>query len=197
MLAGPGFSQAGLLGALGGSAQETTETSDAEGFAETLQQVVENGVSVVVVDSNGNLLAQSEKVDENTGAELAENESALLMKSQSEGDAFRTILLGKLEALPVAFNEVAYILRFSSPDGRIMLFVEALLYSLALFALGMLVEREVFGKRLAKRFVVSRILESPIGYSEKPPFLVFRFFMGVGVDGCCLYIGLNHFWSGA
>ncbi len=180
MFAGPGFSQAGLLGALGGSAEETTEASDAEGFAETLQQAVENGVSVVVVDSNGNLLAQSEKADENTGAELVENDSALLMKLQSEGDAFRTILLGKLEALPVAFNEVAYILRFSSPDGRIMSFVEALLYSLALFALGMLVEREVFGKRLAKRFVVSRILESPVGYSEKLPFLVFRFFMGVG-----------------
>ena len=84
MLAGPGFSQAGLLGALGGSAEETTEASDAEGFAETLQQAVENGVSVVVVDSNGNLLAQSEKVDENTGAELVENDSALLMKLQSE-----------------------------------------------------------------------------------------------------------------
>jgi hypothetical protein len=80
MFSGKGFSKAGLLAALGGSAEETTEASDAEGFAETLQQAVENGVSVVVVDSNGNLLAQSEKVDENTGAELVENDSALLMK---------------------------------------------------------------------------------------------------------------------
>jgi hypothetical protein len=61
MFAGPGASQAGLLGALGDSAEETTEASDAEGFAETLQKAVENGVSV---DSNGNLLAQSEKVDD-------------------------------------------------------------------------------------------------------------------------------------
>lgn len=179
MFAGPGFSQAALLGALGGSEDATSESSDTNGFAETLQQAVENGVSVVVVDSNGNLLAQSEEVAEHTDTELVEKDGALLMKLQAEGDAFRTILLGKLQALPDAFNEVAYILRFSSPDGRITSFVEALLYSLALFVLGMVVEREVFGKRIAKRFVVSRIMDSPVGYSEKLPFLVFRFFMGV------------------
>ncbi|MEP2030692.1 MAG: mechanosensitive ion channel domain-containing protein [Paracoccaceae bacterium] len=179
MFASPSFSQTGLLGALGSSEEETTENVEGAGFAETLQQAVDSGVSVVVVDSNGDLLAQSDEIDEGTGTGIVEDDSALLMKIQAEGDAFRAILLHKLEALPNAFREVAYILRSSSPDGRIMSFVEALFYSLALFALGMLVEAEVFGKRFAKRFVVSRILENPIGYSEKLPFLMFRFFMGV------------------
>ena len=179
MLPGPGFSQSGVLGALGGSEEKTTEDADRTGFAETLQQAVDSGVSVVVVDSKGDLLAQSGQVEAAAPSDIAEDDSALLMKLQSEGDAFRAILMHKLETLPNAFREVASVLRSSSPDGRIMSFVEALFFSLALFALGMLVETEVFGKRIAKRFVVSRILDNPKGYSEKLPFLMFRFFMGV------------------
>ena len=137
MLPGPGFSQSGVLGALGGSEEKTTEDADRTGFAETLQQAVDSGVSVVVVDSKGDLLAQSGQVEAAAPSDIAEDDSALLMKLQSEGDAFRAILMHKLETLPNAFREVASVLRSSSPDGRIMSFVEALFFSLALFALGL------------------------------------------------------------
>ena len=176
-LGGQGYAQ-GMLGLSSVSDAASPETSASEDFAETLRQAAENGVSVVVVDQTGNLIAQS-PAEEEAVSEHAASAGSALMKLQEQGDAFRSVLKKKLEALPVAFNEVTFILRASSPDGRIMTFVEALLYSLGLFALGVLVEREIFGKRFARRFVVARIKENPEGYSEKLPFLVFRFFMGV------------------
>jgi small-conductance mechanosensitive channel len=39
---------------------------------------------------------------------------------------------------------------------------------------------EIYGKRIAKRLVVARIKENPVGYREKMPFLVYRFVMGIG-----------------
>ena len=42
------------------------------------------------------------------------------MKAQSEVQAFRARLSERLEALPNSVNEVAFILRATSPDGRIM-----------------------------------------------------------------------------
>lgn len=175
VLSGQGHAQ-GMLGLGAGAA--ATEPSDSDAFAETLREAAENGVSVVVVDQTGKLIAQS-AAEEDVAEEPAASGGSGLMKLQEQGDAFRSVLKEKLEALPVAFNEVTFILRASSPDGRIMTFVEALVYSLGLFALGAVVEREIFGKRFARRYVVARIKEDPEGYSEKLPFLVFRFFMGV------------------
>jgi small-conductance mechanosensitive channel len=160
-------------------AEAGSGSQPSEQFAETLRLAAENGVNVIVVDSTGQVLAESQADSPAPGPEKAETGGSSLMKLQAQGDRFRTILKNKLNALPVAFNEVTFILRASSPDGRIMTFVEALLFSLALFALGNLVEREVYGKRIVKNFVVGRIKENPEGYSEKLPFLVFRFFMGV------------------
>jgi len=60
-----------------------------------------------------------------------------------------------------------------------MAYVEVLAWTLALFLVGLLVEKQIFGKRIAKRFVVGRIKPNPKGYREKMPFLVFRFAMGV------------------
>ena len=161
------------------SPETATDLQPSEQFSETLRLAAENGVNVIVVDSSGKVLAESQPDSPAPPPEKAEAGGSSLMKLQSQGDRFRTILKTKLNALPVAFNEVMFILRASSPDGRIMTFVEALLFSLALFGLGYLVEREIYGKRLVKNFVVGRIKADPEGYSEKLPFLVFRFFMGV------------------
>jgi small-conductance mechanosensitive channel len=60
-----------------------------------------------------------------------------------------------------------------------MVYVQALIYSLMLFAAGWLVERFVYGKRIAVHWVVARTRQNPQGYSEKMPWLVFRFFLGV------------------
>ncbi|MEX0370514.1 MAG: mechanosensitive ion channel family protein, partial [Tateyamaria sp.] len=87
--------------------------------------------------------------------------------------------IDRLLNLPVAFNEVVYILRATSPDGTLFAYVKALLISLGLFAVGMVFESQVFGKRMVKSFVVARIQAAPEGYAEKMPFLVFRFFMGI------------------
>lgn len=179
MLGGPVSAQGGLLGVASDADKTTEETSGSDEFMETMRQAAESGVSVVVVDTAGNMIAQSQAPEVTASVEDAHPaEGSALMKLQSGGSAFREVLRQKLGMLPDAFNEVKFILRASSPDGRIMTFAEVLFYSLLLFALGVLFEREVYGRRFVKRFVISRIKENPEGYSEKLPFLVFRFIMG-------------------
>jgi small-conductance mechanosensitive channel len=174
-----GASAQTMLNDVTNSVDESTDPTASANFEETLREAVKSGVSVVVIDPDGKLLGQSEAPVKAAPEDTLDQDVGSLMKIQSDVDAFRDTLERKLNALPVAFNEVAYILRATSPDGRIMTFVEVLFYSLALFALGALVEREIFGKRIAKGLVVSRVKSNPQGYSEKLPFLVFRFFMGV------------------
>ncbi len=168
----PGFAQG--LGSLLAPSSGSVEEQDYESI---LRSAAENGVSVVVIDANGNLITQSKPgTVEDTQAAM---EGAALMKAQSAAVEFRTALLDRILGLPSAFNEVVFILRASSPDGTIWAFFQALVYSLLLFAVGMIVEQQVYGKRMVKTFVVSRIRENPQGYREKMPFLAFRFAMGV------------------
>ena len=157
------------------------ETSAQKDLAETLRQVADQGVGIIVIDAQGNVLGTS-------GGTLAETEAAEaataeaqspLMAAQERAVKFRAALSERLRQLPDAFNEVAYILRAASPDGTIMAFVKSLGISLLLFAAGVVFEREIFGKRIARRFVVARVLENPQGYAEKMPFLVYRFCLGV------------------
>ena len=98
---------------------------------------------------------------------------------QDDAVAFRAAIVDRFLHLPAAFNEVIYILRATSPDGTIFAYVEVLIFSLGLLAVGMIFQSQVYGKRIVKRFVMSRILEAPKGYGEKMPFLAFRFVMGV------------------
>ncbi|WP_299551013.1 mechanosensitive ion channel domain-containing protein [uncultured Tateyamaria sp.] len=152
-----------------------TETGPGD-ITDIMESAAQNGINVIVIDSDGRVITQ-------TGTVAAEAEApgsgTTLMAIQDDAVAFRTALVDRLLNLPVAFNEVAYILRATSPDGTIFAYVQALVISLALFAAGMVFEAQVFGKRIAKRFVVNRIHDAPDGYVEKMPFLVFRFFMGV------------------
>lgn len=143
-----------------------------------MRQAKESGVGVVVIDSDGNLRSQ-QTVAEPVAEEAAVPEHSALMEMQDRAVKFRSALVTRLLQLPDAFNEVVYILRAASPDGTIWAFGKALLISLLMLSAGVAVEREIFGKRIAKRFVTSRIQDHPQGYSEKMPFLIYRFIMGV------------------
>lgn len=170
----PALSHAQGLGSLLPGAG-TVETAPGD-ITHIMESAAQNGVNVIVIDSDGRVITQ-------TGTPSTENDApgsgSTLMAMQDDAVAFRTALVDRLLNLPVAFNEVAYILRATSPDGTIFAYVKALLISMGLFAVGMVFEAQVFGRRIAKGFVVARIHDAPEGYVEKMPFLVFRFFMGV------------------
>jgi small-conductance mechanosensitive channel len=163
----------------------TTKTDpEATRVEAIIKQAAENGLGVVVIDSNGNLLNQaSGSTTASQSAAVndleAEPDHSALMQLQERSNRFRSALIERIVHLPDAINEVLYILRAASPDGTLWAFGKVLLLSLALFGVGVVVERQIFGKRIARRFVTARVLENPVGYSEKMPFLVFRFFMGV------------------
>ncbi len=157
--------------------EAAVEPTPVDPLAEMVRQASESGATVIVIDPLGQLPVTE-------GAEGAttkgETSGASLMEMQDEAVKFRKTLRNMLRKMPDSFTEVTYILRASSPNGKISAFFVALMWSLVLLAIGMLVERQVYGKLLARRFVVARVVEHPVGYSEKLPFLVFRFFMGVG-----------------
>ena len=166
-----------LLLAVTASAQEA-ETGD---LTAAIKGAAEAGISVVVIDSNGQLLSGDASSAEQTGPENEAMEGmSALMKRQAEVNEFRDAFWSRVEALPYSIFEVQYILRQTSPDGRIQTYAEVLGWSLVLLLIGRWASVEIYGKRFAKRWVVSRIQAAPQGYREKMPFLVFRFVMGIG-----------------
>ena len=173
----------GLPSLLPGLAEgDTTAAADpSAALAETLRQAVESGVEVIVLDTQGNVITTrggAAAAAPPTEGDVVE--ASPLMQAQKRVDEFRRALIERVGMLPVALNEVLYILRAASPDGTIMAFVKALGLSLVMFGIGALAEREIFNKRIARNVVVARVQDDPRGYVEKMPFLVFRFFMGVG-----------------
>lgn len=163
---------------IGGLLSPNDTASDTPNIEDIIDRAAENGVSVVVIDNAGNLLAQIDKPTPEE-AEVLPSEGSALMKLQDRTVKFRSALIDRLLQMPNSVNEVLFILRAASPDGTLMAYATALFYSLLLLATGVLFEREIFGKRIARRFVVARVMEHPEGYAEKMPFLVFRFAMGV------------------
>jgi small-conductance mechanosensitive channel len=167
---------------LGSLADVTTDVpaapQSADRIAEIMKQAKENGVGVVVMDTEGRLMPLSTTEPE-ASPEAGHAEGHGLMKVQESLINFRKALIARVLDLPNAFNEMLYILRATSPDGTIWSYFEALYLSLLLFGVGMLVETKIYGERIARGMVVSRTVENPEGYSQKMPFLVFRFFMGV------------------
>lgn len=164
----------GLLSAV--QSGDTADTSDIDAI---LDRAAEKGVGVVVIDSDGNVISQPAG-DASAPVVVEDDGQSRLMQMQDSAVQFRRALVDRFLELPVATNEVLYILRAASPDGTLWIFVKAFLLSLLMFGAGALVERQVYGKRLLKRAVQSRILANPQGYIEKMPFLVFRFVVGVG-----------------
>jgi len=159
------------------SAEETVPEPDA--LDEAIRAASEEGAKVVIIGADGTVTTTPQPEIATDEPKSTEPEHSALMRAQERAVNFRRALLERLVQLPVATQEVLYILRAASPDGTIFAFIKALLLSMALFGVGVIVERQVFGKRIARGFVVARIKENPKGYAEKMPFLVFRFFMGV------------------
>jgi len=189
MLALPGLAQ-GVTGVTvqGHTAAGDSQAADTGGPGESadiagaIKQAAESGVTVVIIDSNGNLIGTSGSPAEPkpVAAPATVNRSSVLMKTQAEITEFRETLRARLEALPNSINEVTYILRATSPEGEIMTYVKILGWSVLLLIPAWFATSRIYGRRLVRNFVVSRVLEDPQGYREKMPFLVFRFLMGVG-----------------
>ncbi|MFY2822743.1 mechanosensitive ion channel family protein [Ruegeria sp. MALMAid1280] len=160
-----------------GSATDTTAEGD---LAAAIRAATEAGASVIVIDSAGQVVSSG---DAGAAADEPHDpmaEGSQLMKAQERFSKFRESMESRLQALPYSIFEVQYILRQTSPDGRIQTYVEVLLLNILLLLLGRWLSTEIYGKRMAKKLVVARSKENPQGYREKMPFLVFRFFMGIG-----------------
>ncbi len=160
--------------------RDDATVAETETLAETLRNAARDGVGIVVIDTDGRVLSQTAAEPPATVAgSTPVKEPSGLMKAQESADLVRDALIERLTQLPVAVQEVLYILRAASPDGTIMLFAKVLGMSLLLFAIGVVAEREIFGKRLVSGMVISRVQANPVGYAEKMPFLMFRFVMGL------------------
>lgn len=186
----PGIGRAQVLPGLpvgGGSASETGEDADsAANLADALRQAAEAGVSVVVIDTGGSVVGTSAPPPPEPVTMDADLSG--LMQIYHAVESFSARLEQRLAALPVSLNEVLYILRATSPTGQISTYAEVLVIALLLLGLGRLATVEIFGKRLLRGVVTSRILEAPRGYSEKVPFLVLRFMVGLLGTGLVLII---------
>ncbi|MFY0659400.1 MAG: mechanosensitive ion channel [Shimia sp.] len=155
---------------------DTGTTNDA--MSQLVQQANENGMTVIILDGNGT----SKMTDEASEAAEEVNEKTTMtsvMRLQWELEGFNKVLQDRIQHLPIAINEVLFILRASSPDGSILFFAKQLVITLALLAFGVLFERQIYGRRLAARFVIPLVKETPEGYTQKLPFLVVRFIAGV------------------
>ena len=161
------------------AAQATNDPAPADPMARIIREASEAGMSVIILDAEGNPASVEPKPAAPGQAAQDKAQKTALMEAQSKVDDFRAVLANRLEALPAAINEVLYILRASSPDGTITAFVRTLIWMLVLLGVGMAFERYVYGPKLAGRFIVPLIKDTPQGYSEKLPFLVYRFVGGV------------------
>ncbi|MFK7836277.1 MAG: mechanosensitive ion channel family protein [Sulfitobacter sp.] len=160
--------------------EDSDESAQSERIDRIMQQAADSGVGVVIIDSAGNLVSQGVEPEAEAQEAPSSMEGSNLMKAQDQAVRFRGALVDRMLQLPAAFNEVLFILRAASPDGTLAAFGKALLYSLGLFAIGVLVERKIYGQRIMRHVIVPRIKDAPVGYAEKMPFLVLRFLGGVG-----------------
>lgn len=172
----------------------TIDQAQIDSFADLMRKAAESGVQVIVVDTHGAPLSQPTENADNGGS--GDGMSGL-MKAQVSAVEFRKKLVKRLEALPSAFEDVGFILRASSPSGGLGAYVIALFWSMVLFAIGFVVERQIYGKHFILRYFELRIKDEPVGYTEKMPFLVSRFFLrasGVLVSMVVAYLlGITFF----
>ncbi len=169
----------------GYNADSSSASSPESDLAAAIRAASEAGASVIVIDSAGQVVTTAGGTG--AGADDAAGDSnnpmgegSQLMKAQERFSKFRESMQSRLEALPYSVFEVKYILRQTSPDGRIQTYVEVLGWNILFLLLGRWLSIEIYGKRIARRWVVARIKDEPQGYREKMPFLLFRFLMGIG-----------------
>ncbi|WP_170553631.1 mechanosensitive ion channel family protein [Ruegeria atlantica] len=167
----------------GYTSESEAETGADGDLAAAIKAATEAGASVIVIDSAGQVVSSGGQPGVDASAEDAHGpmgDGSQLMKAQERFSKFRESMESRLEALPYSIFEVQYVLRQTSPDGRIQTYVEVLAWNILFLLLGRWLSTEIYGKRMAKKLVVARSKENPQGYREKMPFLVFRFFMGIG-----------------
>lgn len=175
-----------------GSASDTETSADSD-LTAAIRAASEAGASVIVIDSTGQVVSSSggdSAVPEDEASANPMGDGSQLMKAQERFSRFRDSVASRLEALPYSVFEVQYILRQTSPDGRIQTYVEVLAWNILFLLLGRWLSIEIYGKRIAKRWVVARIKDNPQGYREKMPFLVFRFIMGIGATVFAMLMAL-------
>ncbi|AZV76882.1 mechanosensitive ion channel family protein [Parasedimentitalea marina] len=161
-------------------AAQSEDSAGAEALANAIEQAADSGVGVIVLNGRGQLVGDAADSDPAEGSVDPMGGPSALMQAQSEVDKFRKELSSRLAALPYSVFEVKYILRQTSPDGRIQTYLEILGWNVLLLLIGRWLSVEIYGKRIAKGLVTARIMVAPKGYREKMPFLVLRFFMGLG-----------------
>lgn len=169
----------------GYNADSSSASSPESDLAAAIRAASEAGASVIVIDSAGQVVTTAGGTDAGTNDAAGDSnnpmgEGSQLMKAQERFSKFRESLQSRLEALPYSVFEVKYILSQTSPDGRIQTYVEVLGWNILFLLLGRWLSIEIYGKRIARRWVVARIKDEPQGYREKMPFLLFRFLMGIG-----------------
>lgn len=152
---------------------------DADALARAIEQAAESGVGVVIIDGSGRPVGSAETPEAEEEADDPMDGASRMMRGQMKAAEFRQSLESRLEALPYSIFEVQYILGQTSPDGSIMTYVKVLALTVVLLMIGRWASVEFYGKRVARKYVVSRVKEQPEGYREKMPFLVFRFLMGM------------------
>ncbi len=170
-----------LPGFVGGPASETAETDTA--LSAAIQQAAESGVNVIVLDSSGKLVGAATPPDNGAAAGGGDQSTAhvsQMMRMQAAADDFRSTLIERLKALPNSLNEVAFILRATSPRGEIATYFRVLGWTLLMLLAGRFIVTFVYGRQFALGLMRARTIEQPRGYREKMPLLVFRFFLGVG-----------------
>ncbi len=186
----PVFAQASLLP----QSSDTIDQEQIDSFADLMLKAAESGVQVIVVDTQGAPLSEPTKGADNDGS--GDGMSGL-MKAQVSAVEFRKKLIKRLKALPSAFEDVGFILRATSPTGGLDAYVKVLFWSMVLFAIGFVVERQIYAKHFILRYFELRIKDEPVGYTQKMPFLVSRFFLrasGVLVSMIVAYLlGITFF----
>jgi len=175
----PTFSNAQAINLLTGGglgAEDSAQTGN--DVAKIIEQAAASGVGVIVIDAQGNVLSPAPDDPTPTAVQDISDDPGL-RAAQENLMAFRDALFVRLTQLPSALNEVAYILKASSPDGTIFAYVETLLLAMMLFAIGMVAQKYIYGRRIARHFIVPLIKENPQGYAEKIPFLTVRLIGGI------------------
>ncbi|WP_299800091.1 mechanosensitive ion channel domain-containing protein [uncultured Ruegeria sp.] len=174
-----------------GSSDDAETTSDSD-LTAAIRAASEAGASVIVIDSAGQIATttQGDAPAEEDASDNPMADGSELMKAQERFSKFRESVESRLEALPYSVFEVQYILRQTSPDGRIQTYFEVLGWNILFLLLGRWLSIEIYGKRIAKRYVVAKIKENPQGYREKMPFLVMRFLTGIGATVFAMLMAL-------
>lgn len=174
-----------------GSSDDAETASDSD-LTAAIRAASEAGASVIVIDSAGQIATttQGDAPAEEDASDNPMADGSELMKAQERFSKFRESVESRLEALPYSVFEVQYILRQTSPDGRIQTYFEVLGWNILFLLLGRWLSIEIYGKRIAKRYVVAKIKENPQGYREKMPFLVMRFLTGIGATVFAMLMAL-------